>query len=56
VHSDLRATTVNGDITTDFPLTVTGRINRGSLSGTIGNGGRSMNIETVNGSVKLHRR
>jgi len=56
VHSDLRATTVNGDITTDFPLTVTGRINRRSLNGTIGNGGRSINIETVNGSVKLHRR
>ena len=56
VHSDLRATTVNGDITTDFPLTVTGRINRRSVNGTIGNGGRSMNIETVNGSVKLHRR
>lgn len=56
VHSDLRATTVNGDITTDFPLTVTGRINRRSLNGTIGNGGRSLNIETVNGSVKLHRR
>ena len=56
VHSDLRASTVNGDITTDFPLTVTGRINRRSLNGTIGNGGRSMNIETVNGSVKLHRR
>ena len=56
VQSDLRATTVNGDITTDFPLTVTGRINRRSLNGTIGSGGRSMNIETVNGSVKLHRR
>ena len=56
VHSELRATTVNGDITTDFPMTVTGRINRRTLHGTVGNGGRSMNIETVNGSVKLHRR
>jgi hypothetical protein len=56
VHSELRAATVNGDITTDFPLTVTGRINRRSVSGTIGHGGRSLNIETVNGSVKLHRR
>jgi hypothetical protein len=54
--SEVRATTVNGDITTDFPMTVTGRISRRSLNGTIGGGGRSMNLETVNGSVKLRRR
>ena len=56
VQSDVRATTVNGDITSDFQVAVTGRINRRSLTGTIGNGGRSINIETVNGSVKLQRR
>ncbi len=56
VQSDVRATTVNGDIETDFPLTVTGRISRRSLNGTIGSGGRSLRIETVNGGVKLRRR
>jgi hypothetical protein len=56
ISADVRATTVNGDITTDFPLTVSGRISRRSLNGTIGAGGRSMELETVNGSVKLNRR
>lgn len=56
ISADVRATTVNGDITTDFPLTVSGRITRRALNGTIGAGGRSLELETVNGSVKLNRR
>lgn len=56
LHTDVRASTVNGDISTDFPLTVTGRISRRSLSGTIGGGGRTLELKTVNGSVKLNRR
>ena len=56
--TDVRASTVNGDITTDFPLTLRGRVSRRSLSGTIGGGagGRSLELETVNGSVNLNRR
>lgn len=56
LNTEVRARTVNGDISTDFPLTVSGRINRRSLTGTIGGGGRSLELETVNGSVKLTRR
>jgi putative adhesin len=56
ISTDLRANTVNGDITTDFPVTVSGRINRRTLNGTIGSGGRSLELQTVNGSVKLRRR
>jgi hypothetical protein len=56
ISTDLRANTVNGDITTDFPITISGRVNRRSLNGTIGGGGRSLEMETVNGSVKLRRR
>ena len=55
-NAEVRARTVNGDITTDFPMTVSGRISRRSLNATIGAGGRSMELETVNGSVKLNRR
>jgi DUF4097 and DUF4098 domain-containing protein YvlB len=54
--TDVRAATVNGDISTDFPMTVTGKINPRTLTGTIGGGGRSLEIETVNGSVTLRRR
>jgi DUF4097 and DUF4098 domain-containing protein YvlB len=56
MSTDLRADTVNGDITTDFPIAVSGRIDRRSLRGTIGGGGRSLELQTVNGSVKLRRR
>ena len=54
--TDLQAATVNGSITTDFPITVSGRVNPRRLTGTIGGGGRSMDLETVNGSVSLKRR
>ena len=51
----VRAETVNGDIETDFPLTVTGKFNRRRLNGTIGGGGRSLQMETVNGSIRLRK-
>jgi putative adhesin len=53
--ADVRASTVNGDITTDFPLTVTGKFGPRRLNGTIGGGGRTLELETVNGSVRLRR-
>ncbi|MGE0455603.1 MAG: DUF4097 family beta strand repeat-containing protein [Vicinamibacteria bacterium] len=53
--ADVTAKTVNGDIETDFPLTVRGRISRRSVSGTIGGGGRSLEIETVNGGIRLRK-
>ncbi len=54
--AEVRATTVNGEISTDFPMTVTGRISRRQITGTIGAGGRKLDLETVNGSVRLRRR
>jgi len=53
LNADLEAETVNGSIETDFPITVSGRINRRHLDGRIGQGGRSLKIETVNGSIRL---
>ena len=55
LSADVRAETVNGDISTDFPLTVTGRFSPRRLQGTIGSGGRTLALETVNGSIKLRR-
>jgi DUF4097 and DUF4098 domain-containing protein YvlB len=54
--TDINAKTVNGDISTDFPIAVKGRINPRTLNGTIGSGGRSLELETVNGSVTLRKR
>jgi DUF4097 and DUF4098 domain-containing protein YvlB len=53
--ADVRAETVNGEIETDFALTVTGRFSRRRLSGTIGGGGRALELETVNGSIHLRK-
>ena len=53
--ADVHANTENGDIESDFPMTVTGRINRHSVSGTIGKGGQRLNLETVNGAIHLRK-
>lgn len=56
VNADVTAETVNGSISTDFPLTVQGRFGPKRLRGTIGDGGRSLSLSTVNGSIELRRR
>ncbi len=52
---DVEATTVNGSISTDWPLTVQGRWGPKRLNGTIGSGGRTLSLTTVNGSISLRR-
>jgi hypothetical protein len=54
--TDVDATTVNGGTDTEFAIAVTGKVNPRRLTGTIGGGGRSLDLETVNGSVRLKRR
>ena len=53
VNTDVAAATVNGSLDTDFPLTVQGRFSMKKMRGTIGTGGRDLDIETVNGSIRL---
>lgn len=53
--ADVTASTVNGSIDTDFPLTVQGRFTSKHLRGTIGGGGRELNLHTVNGGIQLKR-
>ena len=55
IDAELRADTVNGSIAADFPITVVGQLSRRRLHGRIGNGGRELNLSTVNGSIKLMR-
>jgi DUF4097 and DUF4098 domain-containing protein YvlB len=55
LSAEVKASTVNGEIQTDFPLTVTGRISRRKLQGTIGGGGRLLEMETVNGAIELRK-
>ena len=53
---EVDASTVNGSMNTDFPLTVRGRWGPRRMSGTIGKGGRSLSLSSVNGSMNLERR
>jgi DUF4097 and DUF4098 domain-containing protein YvlB len=55
LSATVRASTVNGDISTDFPLTVTGKIARRKLEGTVGSGGRLLEMKTVNGGIELKK-
>jgi hypothetical protein len=55
LNTDVKATTVNGDISTDFPLTVSGRNSRRRLEGTIGGCGRLLSLDSVYGSITLKR-
>jgi hypothetical protein len=52
----VEASTVNGSLESDFPLTVQGRFSARRFTGTIGNGGRQLRLETVNGSIELRRK
>jgi hypothetical protein len=55
VSTEVRASTVNGGIETDFPLMVIGRLGPRRVNGTIGAGGRRLELSTVNGTIRLRR-
>jgi DUF4097 and DUF4098 domain-containing protein YvlB len=52
---DVDAATVSGSISTDFPLTLSGRFMNRRARGTIGGGGPEMHLKTVNGSIQLEK-
>lgn len=49
------ASTTNGGIQTDFPITVQGKFGPKSLSGTVGGGGRELRVATTNGGIELKK-
>jgi hypothetical protein len=53
--ADVRASVVNGRINCDFPLQDS-QVQRRSLRGRIGNGGATVALEAVNGSIHITRR
>lgn len=53
----VRGETVNGTISSpDFPVTITGKWGPKSFRGTIGDGGRDLQVETVNGNITIRKR
>ena len=55
LDTEVRASTVNGDIESDYPLTISGKFGPRRLRGTIGAGGRTLNLSTVNGEIRLKK-
>jgi DUF4097 and DUF4098 domain-containing protein YvlB len=55
LSADLEMSTTNGELRTDFPLTVRGGFKRNQVRGTIGQGGRSIVVRSTNGDVVLKR-
>jgi len=55
LNTDVRASTVNGEMESDFPMTVSGRFGPRRWRGTIGTGGRSLTLSTVNGEIRLKK-
>ena len=56
IDADIDLSTVNGRFQTDWPVTITGRIDPRHLRATLGKGGRRIRLSTVNGNVELRKR
>lgn len=57
MSADVKFSSVNGSLDSDLPLTVThtsGRWGPKNIEGKIGNGGRELDVNTVNGSLRIH--
>ena len=52
-NADVKASTVNGGIKSDFPLTVQGGFAGHNISGTLGSGGTRIELSNVNGSIHI---
>jgi DUF4097 and DUF4098 domain-containing protein YvlB len=59
LSAEVHFSSVNGNLSTDFPLSVQGNVgfDHGpkNLRGTIGNGGRELDVSTVNGSLTISK-
>jgi len=55
LSAEVRAKTLNGDVISDFPLVVTGRFGPRNWHGTIGQGGRQLDLSTINGTIRLRK-
>jgi putative adhesin len=53
LNAEVRMETLHGSISTDYPVTISGRFGPRHAEGTIGRGGQRIRMETVNGSIAL---
>ncbi len=55
LDAELSMSTVNGSVSSDFPVTISGKLNPRRLNATLGKGGPSIEMRTVNGDVRLRK-
>jgi cytoskeletal protein CcmA (bactofilin family) len=55
LSADVSFKSLNGRIDSDFPITIDGGFVGHTAKGKIGNGGRELSIETVNGNIELKK-
>lgn len=55
LSTEVQASTVNGSLSSDWPMTVRGKWGPRRMNGRIGNGGRELALESVNGDIELRR-
>ena len=53
VDADIDASWLNGSFESDLPFTLEGRIGRRSARGVLGEGGPELELQTVNGSIRI---
>lgn len=56
IDAEVDLSTVNGRFLTDFPVTISGRIDPRRLRATLGKGGPRIRLSTTNGNVELRKR
>ncbi len=56
LNANVELDTTNGDVVSDFPITVSGRMRSNQLRGTLGAGGRRIVVQSTNGDVSLKKR
>jgi Uncharacterized conserved protein len=55
LDADVSLETMHGSITSDWPVQLSGRFGPRHAEGTIGRGGRSIKLQTLNGSIELRK-
>jgi len=53
LDADIDARWVSGGLESDLPIAVMGRMGRGRATGTLGQGGPTLRIATVNGAIRI---
>jgi DUF4097 and DUF4098 domain-containing protein YvlB len=53
IDADVTMRSVSGQLDSEFPLTLNGRMSRSRLEARIGRGGRQLEVSTVSGDVRL---